>query len=656
MIKKTHFALSAVLLAGVAAGAIVANHAAEQSLVDRLARNNVSVANVNTNLLTGVVDLQNVEAKSGSGQIHIGHIKLKTSPLALIGSAQAAAGDDIKLEDISATFGPFEFDIPELVVAGSNLSQDALESMFDPKGTGTIAERVAKLNATGITSDEVTVTTTFGDQSSETTYSGVKATNINQGIVAALTVDSAETSMDGNGALDISATIGAITATNINLPVYMRVITETAKGDESPVPMVDSLAIKDFALSAEDDKSEGGSFKIAAINYSNLKARPLKVSFADFIKTASAQKPGQKPRPEDAAQGLAAASDILMAFEGSAELKDLSFAPLNDKTGPKGKIDRIMMLDFGKGGIGTLGYEGLSVDAEDGHVSIGSFGLKGLILSPFFTAMAEASKSDFKDFNPRASLPTLAQFSINKIDFDVPDDKKQGNAANGARIKGALGKFEVNQSNVINGIPSTISTVIEHIIVDVPKDSKDENMKQLMALGISKLDLSAKLDLAYADATQDITVKELSASGADIGKLTISGKIGNVSKDIFNTNTNLATAAALAAVVKSLDVKLENAGLLDKIIAEQAKAQGKSADDFKKEMIGMAAIGIPAVLGGDGAAGKVIAAAVSKFVADPKNLHLAATSKDGLGAGDIGLINNPADLLKKVDVTAGANE
>eukprot|EP01037_Dinobryon_pediforme_P006564 gene6564-6633_t len=653
MIKKTHFALSAALMTSVAAGAIAAKHAAEQNLADSLARNNVSVATVNANLFTGIVDLQSVEAKSGSGRIHIGHVLLKTSPLSLISSAQAGAGEDVKLEDISATVGPLDFDIPELVISGSNLSQDALESMFDPKGTGTIAERVAKLSATAITSEEVTVTTTFGDQSSETTYSGVKATNINQGIVAALTIDSAEISNDGNDALDISATTGAITGININLPAHVRFMTETAKGDELPVPLVDSLVIKDFAVNAEDDKNEGISVKIDSVNYSSFKARPLKVSFTHFLKTASAQKPGQKPKPEDAAQGLAAFSDILMAFEGSAELKGLSFAPLNDKAGPKGKIDRVMMLDFGKGGIGTLGYEGLSIESADGHVSMGSFGLKGLVLSPFFTAMAEASKTDFKDFNPRASLPTLAQFSIGKLDLDVPDDKKP---ANGARVKAALGKFEVNQSNVINGIPSNISTIIEHVIFDVPKDSKDENMKQLLAFGISKLDLSAKLDLAYAESTQDITVKELSATGVDIGKLTISGKIGNVSKDIFNTNTNVATAAALAAVVKSLDVKLDNSGMIDKLIAEQAKAQGKSADDFKKEMMGMASIGIPAVLGGDGAAGKTIAAAVAKFIADPKNLHLAATSKDGLGAGDLGLINNPADLLKKVDVTAGANE
>ena len=118
----------------------------------------------------------------------------------------------------------------------------------------------------------------------------------------------------------------------------------------------------------------------------------------------------------------------------------------------------------------------------------------------------------------------------------------------------------------------------------------------------------------------------------------------------------MATAAALGAVVKKLDVKLENSGILDKIIALQAKEQGKSADQLKTELISMASFGVPAMMGGDGVTGKVVANALSKFIAEPKNLHLAASSKDGLGAGDIGLIANPADLLKKVDISAGANE
>jgi len=70
----------------------------------------------------------------------------------------------------------------------------------------------------------------------------------------------------------------------------------------------------------------------------------------------------------------------------------------------------------------------------------------------------------------------------------------------------------------------------------------------------------------------------------------------------------------------------------------------------------MAAAVIPSLLGGDSPSAKTIADAVSKFLSDPKNLHIELTSKDGLGMMDLGSIGAPAELLKKVDVKAGANE
>ena len=655
-LATSSLALGAALLAGVAGSALLVQHRSEQNLAAELAKAHISFAHLSLNLLSGVTDLQDVDIHADGGNAHIGHIKLSGSPLALITSAQAGSGEEIKFQDVSGTFGLYDIDIPNLTVTGSNLSQSVLESMFDPQATGTLAERVSKLNAAAITADEVTLTSTFGEISTETTYTNLKTGAIADGKISSVTIDSAETSMDSNDPLDISSTMGAITASSINLPGIIRLATETAKGDEPLVPLVDALTAKDMEIDIADDKDQGFAVKIASAGYDHFKGRPLKTAFADIMRMASAQKQQQPPKPEDLAIILAGLADIYQAIEGNITVKGIEFAPMNGIPGPKGKLDSISMLDFGKGGIGSIGYEGLSIEADKGHANLGAFTLKGLSFAPFLTAVSEAAKQNFKDFNPRASLPSLAQIALSGLDFDVPDDKNEGNSGNGSRNKASLGKFEINLSNYINGIPANISASVDHVALDLPKDSKDKDLKPLLELGVTRLDLSAKLEMSYAEPTQEIALKELSASGTDLGKLTLAGTIGNVSKDIFNTDTNIATAAALAAVVKNLDVKLENAGILDKIIAVQAKAQGKSADAFKKELIAMASFGVPALLGGDGATGKVVANALSKFIADPKRLHVSATSKSGLGAGDIGLIQNPADLLKKVDISAGANE
>jgi len=172
--------LGIALLTSAAVGALVVQQRGEQNLGEMLAKAHVSYDHINLNLLTGTADLHRVDIPSAAGILHIGHIRLTTSPLAFISTAQAGTGNDIKFENITGSFGPYDIDMPNLVISGSDLSQSALEAMFDPQAAGTLAERVSKLNAAAITADELTLTTTFGDKSTETTYSGLKASTIVQ--------------------------------------------------------------------------------------------------------------------------------------------------------------------------------------------------------------------------------------------------------------------------------------------------------------------------------------------------------------------------------------------------------------------------------------------------------------------------------------------
>ena len=49
-----------------------------------------------------------------------------------------------------------------------------------------------------------------------------------------------------------------------------------------------------------------------------------------------------------------------------------------------------------------------------------------------------------------------------------------------------------------------------------------------------------------------------------------------------------------------------------------------------------------------------IVAALHTFIADPKTLHIALASKNGLGAAVISGIDSPQALLDAVEVEAGA--
>jgi hypothetical protein len=66
-------------------------------------------------------------------------------------------------------------------------------------------------------------------------------------------------------------------------------------------------------------------------------------------------------------------------------------------------------------------------------------------------------------------------------------------------------------------------------------------------------------------------------------------------------------------------------------------------------------VGIPATLG-DAPAGRTLGAAVSKFIASPKTLHITATAPNGLGAAELMLFSqDPPAFLKRMDVQASAD-
>jgi hypothetical protein len=117
----------------------------------------------------------------------------------------------------------------------------------------------------------------------------------------------------------------------------------------------------------------------------------------------------------------------------------------------------------------------------------------------------------------------------------------------------------------------------------------------------------------------------------------------------------VAQAAALSALVKNIDVTVSDQGLLNRMIANEAKRSNRTPEAVRSEWVTAAGIGIPGALG-DAPAGRTLGAAVSKFIAKPTTLHIAANAQNGIGAAEIMLFSqDPAAFLKRLDVQASAD-
>ena len=107
------------------------------------------------------------------------------------------------------------------------------------------------------------------------------------------------------------------------------------------------------------------------------------------------------------------------------------------------------------------------------------------------------------------------------------------------RVVFGLGAFDLSLGDYLNGIPTNVTTSANNIIVDLPTDSADPQIQQLVALGVTSVDAGFKLDAAWNQETNAIDVKEISVNGADLASVVLNGTIGNATEALFRHQSRL---------------------------------------------------------------------------------------------------------------------
>ena len=174
-------------------------------------------------------------------------------------------------------------------------------------------------------------------------------------------------------------------------------------------------------------------------------------------------------------------------------------------------------------------------------------------------------------------------------------------------------------------------------------------------MGYRNIDLSAKLALAWQEASKEFAIRTLSLGGAGMARLDATGTLGNIGKEVFTGDLALAQVALLGATAKNVELKLQNLGLAEKLVENEAKKSKRKVEDVRREYGMMASLGLAAILGpSDGA--KALANAVARFVAKPGTLTVKAAAKTpaGLGLADVIALGEPTEIFDKIDVQATA--
>lgn len=587
----------------------------------------------------------------------------------LIGLASPAPAADFQIDNLKLDFGALTITAPRIAVKGSALEREAFIALFSA-GTGESAvARITRLDADEISAPELVFEQSVGPQKQVTRYRDVKFSQVRAGRIGSGEAAQASVAVSGATAGPVSGTIKRTSFTDFDLKQTARVLTERAQpGVTEPLlPLFGRFELDGYAL----DMGPAGRMSMGRMTSRGFSARvgdePVGELLARVATLSEAQRgagtlPEAPKTPEERQLGLALLSLYDTFTYGSGEARDFA---MNLVAPPKagGKPDpiefTIARIAFGEDtpAKSGLALEGLRFAGGGGKGTIESISHSGFSFSPVIAelkALLARPDADPDTLDLRKFIPTIGTIRITGLSVEAPQQALRGQPA-GPPLKIGLGTFELRAGEQLNGVPTSLGLTIDRLVAPVTEGPGNPAARDLIAMGFRSLDLSAKFDLAWDAARSEIAIRTLSLGGAGMARLDASGTLGNISKDLFASDLALAQVAALGATVRNLEARLQNFGLLEKILENEARKARRKPEDLRREVSMMANLGLAAILGPSEAA-KTLTAAISRFAAKPGTLNVAVSAKSasGLGLADVITLTDPTEIFDKIDLKANA--
>ncbi|WP_156410257.1 hypothetical protein [Bosea sp. Root381] len=588
--------------------------------------------------------------------------------------AQPALAADFQIDNLRIEFGPLVVTAPQAAVKGSPLDREAFLALFNASSGESAAQRMGRLTAAEITAPQLSYELTFGSDKQITTYRDIRFSNIRDGKIGRAEAPSGTFKAVG-GSGPMNGTIAQSSFEDFDLRQTARIFTEKAEAG-ADAPMTVLLGRLDQGAQAFD-MGPRGKIAVGRTSARALAAKPgptplgevvaQLLSEADKLDTSIADpKAEMSPAEKEASKRLGLS--ILSLFEtvdyGSGEMRDIAMTlpvppdatkPNQKAAGPQNVDLKMARIAYGEDTPAKSGVaiEGMQFSGAGAKGTIDSISSSGFSFGSMLKALQEdltKPEAELTDIDWRRYVPTIGTIRLAGLSVDAPPVLPTGQP-----IKISLGTFELTAGEQLNGIPTSLALTIDKLVTPITEGSGNPAARDMIAMGIRSLDLSAKLDLAWEAARNELAIRQISIGGANLARLEASATLGNVTKDLFSSDTALAQVAALGATARGLNAKLENFGLVEKLIANEARKAGRKPEEMRQQYAMIASLGLSAILGPSDAA-KALTAAVSRFAAKPGTLTVEASAKSasGLGLADVITITDPTEILEKIDVKATA--
>lgn len=549
----------------------------------------------------------------------------------------------------------YDVSISAINAVGSNVDEATLSEIL----SGNIvdhAEALAGLTATSITVPEISVTVTAerdGEaEEAVITVTDVVLNEVVDGVAGSISLGGIDMGME-EGAVSYAP----ISASNFNIAATLGLFGLVGTGESREFQTL----YTDFASEGGTLEAEDISCTFGAVAGAEVKARPLQVSFAEFLLMAEqmeADADDGEMDPAMAGQFSRIVADMLTAVESS----EVTFEGMScegfdeDGRAMSFGLAQMLMSAMSPGIYPSISINDLviTVDGDD-SLTLGNVTFKETDLMPLVKGL-EAAPDDVDEAwfeaNMRAMVPSFGGLSFSGLSFDLPDPDDAN-----SRVVGDVEAFDLSLTNYVNGIPSKVDVSATGIQAALPEDSGDETIEQFRSFGITSVDAGFRVAAAWDDVTETIAIEEISFSEPNLATVKLMGQLTNATQDLFDLDEDTVLAAGMMLAVKSLDLNVVDAGLTDIIIATAAKEQGADPASLRPIFAGIAQGTVISMLAGAADAAKMGQAINDFITGNAKTLTIGIDAKEDPGLDMMDFMaaeDDPASLLGKVNISVEA--
>ena len=298
------------------------------------------------------------------------------------------------------------------------------------------------------------------------------------------------------------------------------------------------------------------------------------------------------------------------------------------------KFGRLALDKIAGGKAREASIEDFALDSADGgHVALRRLALHGL------------------DFNALLAPGEARTWRLDRAEgegvvADLPDAGADG------RVKFEIGAFGADFANYRAGVATKFAIRLDRLKADLAARGESPAAHFFMALGYRDIALSGELAGVWREEARAFEIERAHVDAKDMGVVTLQATFDNVGASVFSQSPIVSRAAMLTATVTRVEATVEGGGLIERLLAEEAKTSGGDVAKLRADYARDAGAAINASLDG-GEKARRIGEAVTKFLNHPTRLRIKLTSPKGVGAMDLGL-KRPGEILNELEVEAEA--